>query len=98
MHDQIASIVALARTMLMDVAGATTENCTVRTASLKLVLETFVDLGKAQPSPLPKALGTPIAHQVGEAQRRQVADHLASVDLEVNPPGGREGGWQRGSG
>jgi hypothetical protein len=96
MHNQIASIVALARTMLMDVEGCQAESVSVRKASLDLILKTFIELGGHHPSPIPHALSVPAAHHAGEAQRRHVADHLAAVDLEMNPPGGREGGWTRG--
>jgi hypothetical protein len=95
MHNQVASVVALARTILMEVEGRQDERVSVRAASLELILKTFIELGGNQPSPLPHAVSVPVAHQA-DAQRRHVADHLAAVDMEMNPPGGREGGWTRG--
>jgi hypothetical protein len=87
MQDRYASVVSLARAMLMD-AHPSNETCTVRTASLRLVLETLVGLGSALPSPLPAARPSPSAQAVAEGARRTVAGHIAAVDLEVNPSEG----------
>jgi hypothetical protein len=85
MQDTYASIVALARTMLMDTESPQ-EMISVKTASLRLVLETLIEIGGGLPSPLPDRRPTPSAQAVADGARRSVAGHIAAVDLELNPP------------
>jgi hypothetical protein len=66
-HDQTASVASLARVMLGDV-DETREFTSVRSASLRLVLETLI------------ALAEPGHHmKVADASTRTVAEHLKSV-------------------
>lgn len=94
MHDRVASTMALARTMLggLDVSR---ESTSVRTASLKLLLETLLEFEPTRESPLPAALRSPRAQAVGDQQRRTVAGVIASFtaakeddDLFREPPRG----------
>ena len=86
MHDQYASIVSLARTMLMD-AHPSRDTTVVRTASLRLCLETLIELGAALPSPLPDARKSPSAVAVGDVARRTVAGQIASFGVEAERRG-----------
>lgn len=76
MHDKYASTLALARTLLDACQG---ETATVRAASLRLCLETLLELGGALPSPLPTARPRPNAEA---AAARTVASRLAVFAVE----------------
>ena len=65
-HDQTASILALARNVLSGVDPSQIET-RVNTASLKLLLETLI------------ALGTP-AHVISDSAPRTVAEHMAALN------------------
>lgn len=73
MHDQLASTMALARSMLMGI-NPEHENTLVRTASLKLLLDTLVELGTSAPT-----------RSMNSDARRTVAGHLATFEAEKDP-------------
>ena len=89
MIDHVASTVALARTLLMECDPVSVDT-TLKTASLRLVLETFINLGGMHGSPLPTAKPSPSAQAVADGAARTVAGRIAAVDLEANPPGGEQ--------
>lgn len=76
MHDRVASTLALARTMLQGIDERSIDTL-VRTASLKLVLDTLVELGSASASPLPN-IKEPVSKQSRiDSLTRNMADNLA---------------------
>lgn len=81
MIDQLASTVSLARVMLDD-AHPSKEKTEVNTASLRLVLEAFIELGGGMPSRVRNPLPTPSPQATAEAARRTVAGRIATFDAE----------------
>lgn len=90
MQDHTASTVALARVMLQSLDLQSVDS-KVNTASLKLILDTFIDLAGNFTSPVPNAKGLS-TQALESAARSTVAGRIAAIDLEANPPGGNRGG------
>jgi hypothetical protein len=65
LHDEIASIVALARNVRDGLSG---EKSTINTATLKLLLDTLIDLG-----------ASPFGRRVAEDAQRAVAGQMVSL-------------------
>lgn len=81
MHDRLASTVALARTLLQGVDPCPhVIDLKVNKASLKLVLETFIEECGQRPPPIANALPSP---SVADAARRTVAGRLAAHAAEA---------------
>lgn len=84
MHDHLASKVALARTILSSV-DRSSEETTVRTASLCLLLDTLIELAAQEPSPLPRQIqGSP--RMTAEGARQTVAGLLVPFDAASHDP------------
>lgn len=80
MHDEVASVASLARTMLTQVDDSRGET-TVASASLRLVIETFLELEKQRASILPRAIpGRGTARDVEKGARQSVAGVIARID------------------
>lgn len=80
MHDEIASTVALARTMLDACPPDNVAETTVLPASLRLVLKTFIEIGANAAGPV---AGTHISREkLGTEASRSLADHLAKFKTE----------------
>lgn len=84
MHDQFASVVALARNMLTDIPPEG-EFTTVRSASLRLVVDTLIEtLNTRAPIVARPMIASPTPQNRADAQRRTIADHLATVQTTVD--------------